>query len=338
MAKPSEILNARRIVRFTDNTVDNIVLILLVLLLMFGMYSLVDSRLVYMSADAANYEQYKPTVNNSPSFKELQKINPEVFGWLTVINTEIDYPICQGEDNEKYVNTDATGKYSLVGSLFLDYRNKIDFSDFNNIIYGHHMEQHKLFGSLDEFKNQTFFEEHPYANIYFKGRKHGVELFSFIEADAYDFNLYRIVDGANKADRATYLDYVKHLSLRKLPVKVSPKDTLINLSTCTEDITNGRFMLIGKLVDKPFPEPKKDTRRFGLGLGNQTGFWALLPLWKWMLLFFILLLLLIYVVSLWIDRRRARRYGDWEMVEEFRTPIERVAIALWQKKASKRKK
>jgi sortase B len=314
-----------------DNAVDNTVLILLVLLLMFGMYSMVDSRLVYMSADAANYEEYKPTVNNSPSFKELQKINPDVFGWLTVINTEIDYPVVQGKDNDKYVNTDATGKYSLVGCLFLDYRNKKNFSDFNNIIYGHHMERNKLFGSLDEYKDQTYFEKHPYANIYFKGRKHGVEFFSFMQADAYDFQLYRIVSSKSKADRKEYLKYIKKHSYRKLPVKVSYKDTLIMLSTCTEDITNGRFLLIGKLVDKPFPEPKPK-RNFGLGLGNATGLWALLPLWKWMILFFIILLILIYLISLWNDRRKARKYEDWEMVEEFRTPVEKLFIALKERR------
>lgn len=293
----------RRVLRSADRTVDNIVLVLLILMLMFGIYSLVDSKLVYMSADASNYEVYRPIEDNSKSFEELQKINPEVFGWLTIIGTEVDYPICQGEDNEKYVNTNAEGEYSMVGSLFLDYHNKTDFSDFNNIIFGHHMEQHKFFGCFDEYKDQEFFEEHPHANIYFGGKKHGVELFAFILADAYDSKLYTIYGKTSEEGKAFYLDYIKQQAFRTLPVDVTTDDTLIVLSTCTEDITNGRFLLVGKLVDKPFKEPpKEDNRLFGIGLGNSTGLWALLPMWKWFIIFAILLLLLIYVITVLIER------------------------------------
>lgn len=323
MKKPSEYLKGlsvfsrdahlppgRRVLRSADRTVDNIVLVLLILMLMFGIYSLVDSKLVYMSADASNYEIYRPTEDNSKSFEELQKINPEVFGWLTIINTEVDYPICQGEDNEKYVNTNAEGEYSMVGSLFLDCHNQIDFSDFNNIIYGHHMEQHMFFGCFDEFKDQKFFEEHPYANIYFGGKKHGVELFAFILADAYDHNLYTIYGNASEG-KQFYLDYINQQAFRKLPVKVTPDDTLIVLSTCTEDITNGRYILVGKLVDKPFKEPPKDANRtFGQGLLNSTGFWSLLPMWKWFIIFAVLLLLLIYALTVLIERWKEGKLSE----------------------------
>ena len=104
----------RRALRSADRTFDNVVLVLLILMLMFGVYSLVDSKLVYMSADASNYEAYRPVEGDTASFAELQEINPEVFGWLTVIDTQIDYPICRGEDNEKYVNT--TPKASMPWS------------------------------------------------------------------------------------------------------------------------------------------------------------------------------------------------------------------------------
>ena len=285
----------RRILRTADRTVDNIVLVLLMLMLMFGIYSLVDSKLVYMSADASNYEIYRPTENDSKSFAELQEINPDVFGWLTVIGTEIDYPVCHTDNNETYVNTNAVGEYSMVGSLFLDYRNSTDFSDFNNIIYGHHMEQDKFFGCFDEYKDEKFFGEHNKANLYFEGKKHGVELFAFILADAYDSNFYTIHGQDNTEGKEYYLEYVTNAALTVLPVDVTTDDTLIVLSTCTEDITNGRFILVGRLADKPFKEPPRtEKRKLGLGLGNSTGFWSLLPLWKWAIIFAIIILMLIY--------------------------------------------
>lgn len=307
MKKTSDLSIARRIVRTADRTVDNIVLILLILMLIFGIYSLVDSKLVYMSADASKYEAYRPTEDDSKSFAELQKINPEVFGWLTVIGTEIDYPVCQSTDNEKYVNTNAEGKYSMVGSLFLDYRNKPDFSDFNNVIYGHHMEQHLLFGCFDEYADKKFFKEHNKANLYFGGKKHGVELYAFILADAYDVRLYNMIGQGSEESRAAYLETVKSSAMHVLPADVTTDDTLIVLSTCSEEMTNGRFILVGKLLDKPYKEPPRESKRsFGTGLGNSTGIWALLPLWKWMIIFAIIILMLIYAVSLVIDRHKQR--------------------------------
>lgn len=310
MKKTSERSTARRIVRSADRTVDNIVLILLILMLMFGIYSLVDSKLVYMSADASNYEIYRPEGDDSKSFAELQKINPEVQAWLTVIDTEIDYPVCQGEDNEKYVNTSAEGDYSMVGSLFLDHRNRNDFTDFNSIIYGHHMEKHRLFGCFDEYRDKKFFEEHSKANLYYNGKKHGVELFAFIMADAYDDSLYSIYGQDSGEAKAAYLEQIRSSAMHLLPVEVTADDRLIVLSTCTEDITNGRFILVGRLKDKPYKEPAKDKKRsLGLGLGNSTGFWSLLPMWKWAILMAILLLMLIYALTLIADRHSERKLG-----------------------------
>ena len=306
--KKSELSKGRRIIRAADRTVDTIVLILLILMLMFGIYSLVDSKLVYMSADASNYEEYKPAENDSKSFAELQRINPEVFGWLTIIGTEVDYPVCQAEDNDKYVNTNAMGEYSLVGSLFLDFRNRQDFSDFNSIIYGHHMEQDKLFGCFDKYRDAGFLKEHSRANLYFGGKKHGVELFAFIVADAYDYDYYTVCGETSSAEaRQAYLDHIMQTALTTLPAEVTTDDRLIVLSTCSEDITNGRFILVGKLTDKPFKEPEKAKKRTGLGLGNSDSLLSRIPVWQTAVLLAIAALMLVYAVSLAADRLRKRR-------------------------------
>lgn len=87
-----------------------------------------------------NYEAYIPTEKSTKSFEELQKINPDVIGWIRVNDTNINYPLVQTDNDDTYMNTDAEGNYSLSGAIFLHCANKPDFSDFDNIIYGHHME------------------------------------------------------------------------------------------------------------------------------------------------------------------------------------------------------
>ncbi len=156
---------ARKIVRMLDGTVDLAVLIILLLLLTFGFYCLWDSEQVYAAAAAANYEVYKPDTDDSLSFDQLRSINPDVFAWLTVYGTSIDYPVLQAKDNLVYINTDAEGNYSLSGAIFLDSRNANDFSDYNSIIHGHHMAASAMFGDLSKFNDQTFVDTHQYGNL-----------------------------------------------------------------------------------------------------------------------------------------------------------------------------
>jgi len=112
----------KMVVRAADSVLNFIVLLAVLLLLLFGCYAMWDSGRVYSSADSARYAVYKPTADTAsgPSFSQLQAINPEVFSWLTVYGTHIDYPVVQGADNLKYINTDALGGYSLSGAIFLD--------------------------------------------------------------------------------------------------------------------------------------------------------------------------------------------------------------------------
>ena len=126
--------NANKIIRIADKMVNWLIALCFIPLLLYGIYGLWDSNQINQQADASLYETYKPTAKDSISFAELQKKNPEVIGWLTVDHTHIDYPLVQGEDNSKYVNTDPLGAFSLSGSIFLDYNNRNDFSDMNSII------------------------------------------------------------------------------------------------------------------------------------------------------------------------------------------------------------
>lgn len=154
----------RLFIALANGIVDMAVLVCLLLLVAVGAYGLWDNEQMVQGADQSNYAEYQPT-ENPLSFQELQELNPDVFGWLEVYGTNISYPLLQGEDNDKYVHTDVMGNYSASGSLFLDYRNQPDFSDFNSIIYGHHMEKQAMFGELSQFLNDDYFKEHAYGEI-----------------------------------------------------------------------------------------------------------------------------------------------------------------------------
>ena len=158
---------AKSIVSGIDHMVNFIALMLILLMMFLSCYMLWDSNQVFEAADAKNYEAYMPSENHTKSFEELQKINPDVFGWIRINDTNVNYPLLQAEDDDTYMNTDAEGNYSLSGSIFLHCANSPDFSDFNNLIYGHHMEKHKMFGDVGLFTEKKYFDEHPYGNLFF---------------------------------------------------------------------------------------------------------------------------------------------------------------------------
>ena len=165
------------------------------------------------------------------------------------MDTNIDYPIVQSDNNSKYINTDAKGEYSLSGSIFLDYRNDSLFNDFNSIIYGHHMAYSAMFGDISSFKDKEFFDNHRYGSIFFEGEEHGIEFFALVEADVYASCLY--VPGIDKSlMQQEYLDSILASAINSRNIKVTTADKIVLLSTCTEGMTNGRHILIGKITDE----------------------------------------------------------------------------------------
>ena len=270
---------ARGMIRAANSIVNLAVLVLILLLLVFGGYALWDSGQVYHDADAAQYAKYKPTqANKGLSFAELQAINPEVISWLTVYGTHIDYPVAQGADNLKYVNTSALGKYSLSGSLFLDADCSADFSDFSSIIYGHHMDKNTMFGEIGLFADTRYFNARRYGVLYAAGRRQGLEFFAFLPVDAYDSAIYR-TKIVGDAQRQAYLNLLlsRATNVRR-DVKVTPDDRIVLLSTCASGATNGRSILVAKIIDRVPEDPFKGTGAARRGLLPSIS--ALPGLWR----------------------------------------------------------
>ncbi len=247
----------QKVIHGTSALVDMLTVLFFMPVLLYGVYAIWDSGQIYHQADASLYENYKPTQEQSLSFEELKQINSEVIGWLTIPGTQIDYPLVQGEYNSKYVNTDVKGNFSLSGSIFLDCRNHADFSDLNNVIYGHHMEKQEMFGELEKFAQQTFFQEHPYGLLYHDEKWYSVSFFAFIPADAYDPILFDAqLEGAQ--DGQAYLDYIQEHAQNYSGCIGDETDSYLTLSTCADTTTNGRYLLIGQISAEPELDGKGD--------------------------------------------------------------------------------
>ena len=241
----------KAVIKGLDSIIGILVLTAILLVLAFAGYALWDSEQVHSQADKSNYTAYKPTAENEgKTFEELRAINDEVIAWLTVFDTNIDYPVTQADNNMKYVNTNAEGRYSLSGSIFLDYRNSSDFSDFNSIVYGHNMDKKTMFGEIGFFEDGDYFDSHEYGNLYFDGADHGIEFFAFVHTDAYNSNFFW--PNVPEDLRQDYLDGLVEEAMHYRDIGISMGDRIILLTTCSPSTTNGRDVLVGRITSETF--------------------------------------------------------------------------------------
>lgn len=181
-------------------------------------------------------------------FDALRQINPDVVGWIYQEDTIINYPILRGTDNEKYLHTDLEGKYSVAGSIFLDARNSADFSDFNSIVYGHHMNDGSMFKSLRGYtKEQDYYDTHKTFELITPDEKyHLVVIASYITeatGSAYTYSF------ANDSAKQAFLDETLAKSaIRADDTSVSVEDRFVTLSTCAYDFEQARYVVVCKMV------------------------------------------------------------------------------------------
>ena len=278
------------IIRGLDHIVNFIALSLILAAMFLSGYMLWDSHQVYQTADAKNYEAYIPTEKSTKSFEELQKINPDVIGWIRVNDTNINYPLVQTDNDDTYMNTDAEGNYSLSGAIFLHCANKPDFSDFDNIIYGHHMEKHMMFGDIGEFTKEQYFNEHPYGNLFFDGKDHGIEFYALLQVDAYNETIFNVCQETPEA-KQEYLQEILDNALYKRNLNVTEEDHLVLLITCTSEMTNGRNILVGRLTEQVYPEKEKP-KNVGTGIDQIRKLVISVPVLFWLILLLLILLIL----------------------------------------------
>lgn len=241
-------------IRIVSLLIDYIILILSLLALAIGIYAFWDTHMVMEIADSDFYALYKPNSEDNLTFADLKDINEDVIGWIDVYGTMIDYPMVQGVDNQEYLNKTVLGKFSTTGSIFLDSSNAEDFSDFQNILYGHFMAERKMFGDLELFKDEDFFKSHKYGLLHRDGKaSKGIEFFAFIKTVGTDPDI--LSTAKNSKEKPDLIDHIYQQATFYRKLDFAEDENLIVLDTCDFSLTNGRSILIGRLTDEIFDNP-----------------------------------------------------------------------------------
>ena len=95
----------------------------------------------------------------------LKAINPDFIGWIRINGTDIDYPVVQGTDNDKYLTTTFTGESNPSGTIFMDAECKSGFTFFS-VLHGHNMRDGSMFAGLHNFLNGYFRTMHSEITIF----------------------------------------------------------------------------------------------------------------------------------------------------------------------------
>ena len=180
-------------------------------------------------------------------FAPLLATNPDTIGWIRVPDTKIDYPIVQSPDNQYYLHKDFEGKDSVYGTIYLDADSKPDFSGWNNPIYGHHMKDGSMFKDVVKFKDQDFFENHRYFEIYTPERTIHLKTLGCYYSDSNGI--------VRKTSFKSQASFDKWVSERLAPcsfaeVPEQPFDSMFVLVTCSYEQNDARTLLFAAEVDE----------------------------------------------------------------------------------------
>lgn len=240
----------------------NTILCLAIVGLVFSSFKLYSIWNEYKK-NSTSYEelrQYEPTIvqdeKDDSTFKftredfdKLYAINNDLVAWINIPNTQVNYPVVQGNESEYYLTHNFEKQENEGGAIFIDSELPKPFEEKNTILYGHHMRDGSMFGSLKEFENQQFLDENNKIYVATKDAMYLYQIFS-VYVDNPDSNsyYYRFATGDE------YLNYLNSLKSKSIITggieKFAMDDKIITLSTCSYEFSDARLIVHAKLIKK----------------------------------------------------------------------------------------
>ena len=178
------------------------------------------------------------------NFEELWQINPEIYAWIEIPGTAINYPIVQSaSDDLYYLDHTIEGIAGYPGSIYTERINAQDFSDFNTLIYGHDMLDGSMFAGLHAYSDENYLHEHETMVIYTTEHKYTYRIFKALTYD--DRHIMGSYDFSDFMQREAYLE-----SIGNSDPEVTKDSRLVTMSTCIADQPYNRFLVEAVLINE----------------------------------------------------------------------------------------
>ncbi len=167
-------------------------------------------------------------------FEKLKEINNEIVAWLKVRGTDIEYSVVQADDNNYYLKRNLKKEYNIAGWVFADYKNKLDGTDKNIIIYGHNMRDDSMFGTLKNVLKEQWYnnQENYIINFITENRQEKYQVFSVYQIVNEDYYIDTEFENNEFED---FIKTLKSRSIKDFNIEVTKEDTILTLSTCANN-------------------------------------------------------------------------------------------------------
>jgi sortase B len=180
----------------------------------------------------------------------LQKENRDTVGWIDIIGTGMQYPVVKGADNDYYMTRTFKKKKNASGAIFMDCWNASGFTDFNTVIYGHNMKDGSMFAGLREYRNQAYFDEHPFIEVTLLNKELRYRVFAAYTSQGEDSADFRGQNCTTEERRASFIKAARRRSDITSTATVSRHDRLLTLVTCTSGTHPWFFVVHAVLVEE----------------------------------------------------------------------------------------
>ena len=217
-----------------------------------------------VSSDEAPIGSDNPTIiyygakipNKSLDWDALHEVNQDIYAWICVPGTLVDYPVVQHPtDNEYYLMHNLDGSYGYPACLYTENYNSKDFSDYHTVIYGHNMKDGTMFASLHYFETMDISSENQFFYIYTDD-----EIRVYLIVGAYQFLPKHLLRDYDMDNIYVYEQYLKDMfnlsyadtagvSNMRTDTELNMSDRIVTLSTCVNESDHSyRYLVVGKYL------------------------------------------------------------------------------------------
>lgn len=203
------------------------------------------------------YEEY--LLHKSPNFDILKINNDDTIAYIEIPDTPVSYPVVQNADNSFYLRHSITKKDNLNGAIYIENYNKPDFSDPVTVVYGHHLVNKSMFGSLTDYMDDEYWNNHKYFFIYTPGHTYVYEVVlaskysaqhlledAFVKSPSGEYKFKGLNDDMTLKIFNRIKNYVS-ISESQVSNSVNYGDRLVVLSTCCDNSMR-RYLVVGKRI------------------------------------------------------------------------------------------
>ncbi len=182
----------------------------------------------------------------------LKSENPDIYAWIYIPNTNVDYPIVQHpSDDTYYLNHNLDGSEGYPGCIYSESLNKTDFTDANTVLYGHDMNEGSMFATLHNFEDNQFFDENCFIYIYTPEKNFVYEIYATTEFD--DYHILYAYDFQKEVSYNQFLSDVGNVrsmtSHRRDGIGAAYGRKLLTLSTCIATKPDKRWIVTAVLLN-----------------------------------------------------------------------------------------